>query len=129
MSNLFGGCSTGQSSTRFDKLSGKWQSKKTDLDRQLIPIQIGEHQLNVEVVSLPEDITLGLGNRNEIGSDGMLFVFPERRLVSFWMHQMRFPLDIVDRWRSRNRVDHESSSPRDHHNQWKNCPLILHPRL
>jgi len=102
MSNLFGGCSTDRSSTRLEKLSDKWQSKKTDLDRQLIPIQIGEHQLSVEVASLPEDITLGLGNRNEIGSDGMLFVFPEKRPVSFWMYQMRFPLDIV--WIDGDRV-------------------------
>lgn len=63
--------------------------------RQLITMQIGERELYVEVVDQPKNIELGLGNRDEIGSDGMLFVFPQKRFVSFWMYQMRFPLDIV----------------------------------
>jgi len=62
---------------------------------QLTPIKINDHLLNVEIVDRADSITLGLGNRDEIGSDGMLFVLPDRQIVTFWMYQMRFPLDIV----------------------------------
>jgi uncharacterized membrane protein (UPF0127 family) len=64
-------------------------------DREIITLQIGETTLSVEAVTSFESITLGLGNRDEIGSDGMLFFLPEKRVANFWMHGMRFPLDMV----------------------------------
>lgn len=64
-------------------------------DRQLIEVIVGEVTLSVEAVTSPESITLGLGQRDEIGSDGMLFFLPEKRVANFWMHGMRFPLDMV----------------------------------
>jgi uncharacterized membrane protein (UPF0127 family) len=51
--------------------------------------------LYVEVVSTPAEITQGLSGRDVIGSDGMLFVFDEALVPSFWMKEMRFPLDMV----------------------------------
>ena len=50
----------------------------------------------VEVVSTPEEMSLGLGNRQSIPPrQGMLFIFPEYARHSMWMKNMRFPLDIV----------------------------------
>jgi phosphatidylglycerol---prolipoprotein diacylglyceryl transferase len=52
-------------------------------------------QLQVEVVNSPASRTLGLGERTEIGSDGMLFVFAEKANHRFWMKGMKFDLDIL----------------------------------
>lgn len=58
-------------------------------------ITIGTHQLQVEVVRTPAEITQGLSDRAAIGSDGMLFVMPSRARHSFWMPRMQFDIDIV----------------------------------
>lgn len=62
---------------------------------ELASITIGDKVLKVEVASTPASISQGLSDRDEIGSDGMLFVFPERMIAQFWMRKMRFDLDIV----------------------------------
>jgi uncharacterized membrane protein (UPF0127 family) len=51
--------------------------------------------LTVEVVSNPARIARGLSGRSEIGSDGMLFVFPAAGEYQFWMKEMLFALDII----------------------------------
>lgn len=58
-------------------------------------LKIDEKMLSVETVSTPEAITKGLSGRSEIGSDGMLFVFPNKQKLVFWMKEMKFPLDII----------------------------------
>lgn len=58
-------------------------------------IQIEDQMLSVEVVNTPESISQGLSGRTDIGSDGMLFVFPSKQHVSFWMPDMLFDLDLV----------------------------------
>lgn len=62
---------------------------------QLTQVAIQDHLLDVEVVSTPQRITLGLSKRDQIGSDGMLFVFGSKMNVPFWMKDMRFALDFV----------------------------------
>ena len=64
-------------------------------DHQIIALQVGGADLRVEAVTTVESITQGLGNRDEIGSDGMLFFLPEKRIATFWMKGMRFDLDMV----------------------------------
>lgn len=64
-------------------------------DRQLIQLQVGSSTLIVEAVTSSESITKGLGEREEIGSDGMIFFLPDRRVATFWMKGMLFPLDMV----------------------------------
>jgi uncharacterized membrane protein (UPF0127 family) len=65
-------------------------------------IKVGKNELNVEIASTPEEIQHGLSGRNEIGSDGMLFVVSPPRQTAFWMKDMLFPLDIV--WISNNKI-------------------------
>lgn len=65
-------------------------------------IVVGSESLIVEVADSPEEITKGLGYRDTIGSDGMLFVLPQRTVPSFWMMGMRFNLDFI--WIDANRV-------------------------
>jgi uncharacterized protein len=64
-------------------------------DREFFNLQVGENDLHVEVVTTLESFRLGLGGRDEIGSDGMLFVFSSRRVASFWMKDMKFGLDMI----------------------------------
>lgn len=78
-----------------DEFSSTSTESVTISDHALIPIKIGEHTLTVEAVTEPESLTKGLGERDEIGSDGMLFFMPERRVANFWMYGMRFPLDFI----------------------------------
>lgn len=64
--------------------------------------EIGSEVLRVEVVRTPAAITKGLGGRDTIGSEGMLFVFEEPRVATFWMKDMRFNIDLV--WITDERV-------------------------
>ena len=63
---------------------------------------IGDLKLTVKVVNSPESTRLGLSGREEIGNDGMLFLFPEKSIRNFWMKEMKFDLDIV--WINGNEI-------------------------
>jgi uncharacterized membrane protein (UPF0127 family) len=59
-------------------------------------ISLRGHTFRVEIVSSPDKIQKGLGNRNSLcQSCAMLFQFPEAGKYPFWMAGMRFPLDII----------------------------------
>jgi uncharacterized protein len=78
-------------------------SNKVQLkDHQFIDIKIKEKILRVEVVRQPESLEKGLGGREEIGSDGMLFILPATTMPSFWMKDMKLDLDFV--WLKNNQV-------------------------
>ncbi len=68
---------------------------KMSLSQGLQTITVGTTKLSVEVANTPQTIQKGLGQRDEIGSDGLLFVLPSRGIPTFWMKDMRFPLDFV----------------------------------
>lgn len=53
--------------------------------------------VSVEVADSPEEWTQGLSNRKKPLADGtgMLFVFPESSIRTFWMKDTHFPLDIL----------------------------------
>lgn len=56
---------------------------------------VGDQKLHVELAQTPEQLTKGLGDRDHIGSEGMLFLLPGRQMATFWMKDMRFGLDFV----------------------------------
>ncbi len=60
-----------------------------------IDIRVGEDLLRVEIAETEDARQQGLSGRETIGSDGMLFVFLDVRQRSFWMKDMRFPIDIL----------------------------------
>jgi len=64
---------------------------------------INEQKFKLEVVSNDKERVRGLGGRNNIcDSCGMLFQFPTPGKYSFWMKDMKFPLDII--WISGNKI-------------------------
>jgi phosphatidylglycerol---prolipoprotein diacylglyceryl transferase len=77
------------------QISPMSRSAQEIVDRQQLTLYIEEQALEVEVVSSPTSIAQGLSGRNEIGSDGMLFIFEEPRQAVFWMKDMLFDLDLV----------------------------------
>ena len=91
-------------------------------DGELVQAQIGNSpKLELEVVTKQKSIVRGLSYRNQIGHDGMLFVYKEPQIYRFWMKQMHFDLDII--WiRDRIVVDitHNAKAPQP---SQKNLPL------
>lgn len=64
-------------------------------DGPLVPIQIGDSNLQVEVAATPQKRQRGLMYRSALpDNEGMLFVFPETQALSFWMKNTLIPLDI-----------------------------------
>jgi len=78
---------------------------KTDVsfdDHQLTRVKIGNQEIKVEIVNTAASITKGLSGRAQIGTDGMLFIFPTKRQASFWMKEMKFSLDLI--WIKDNQI-------------------------
>jgi hypothetical protein len=56
----------------------------------------GVHRVEVEVAATPEARTRGLMWRRELpAGQGMLFLFPEESVQSFWMLNTLIPLDML----------------------------------
>jgi uncharacterized membrane protein (UPF0127 family) len=52
--------------------------------------------LTVELATTPAAQQQGLSDRDSMAADhGMLFIFNQEAQWSFWMHEMRFPLDVI----------------------------------
>jgi uncharacterized membrane protein (UPF0127 family) len=64
-------------------------------DHSRTKIKLAGHVLSVEVVNTPTSVRQGLSDRDQIGSDGMLFILPAKTFQSFWMPRMHFDLDIL----------------------------------
>ena len=72
---------------------------------KIVSVNINNHTLHVETVLSDEKLRKGLGGRGGMCvSCGMLFEFPKAGKYSFWMKDMRFPLDLV--WILQGRVVH-----------------------
>lgn len=67
---------------------------------QMLPIaaeaEIGGEQIGLEVARTPQEQAMGLMFRTSLAPDrGMLFPFEPPRPVSFWMKNVKIPLDMV----------------------------------
>lgn len=59
-------------------------------------VTVGNTTVHAEVANTPAERETGLMNRTALNENaGMLFVFETEQQQSFWMNNMRFPLDIV----------------------------------
>lgn len=59
-------------------------------------VVVGKHIFKVEIADELLEHRLGLSGRELLESNhGMLFVFPDKQVRSFWMKNMEFPIDIV----------------------------------
>lgn len=66
------------------------------VDHQLVTATVGNRtDLQLEVVNTSQSIAAGLSGRDELGADGMLFVFAQPQQPVFWMKEMKFALDLI----------------------------------
>ncbi len=65
-------------------------------DHQIITASVGNAtKLKLEVVNTTQSIGQGLSGRDELGVDGMLFIFNQPTTPQFWMKEMEFDLDLI----------------------------------
>jgi len=90
------GCSPPPASTGLEPVTPAVATEATAppaLPRAVLPDGAG---LMLELAITPEEISNGLMFRPSLPDDrGMLFLFPRRRLPSFWMKHTLIPLDIL----------------------------------
>lgn len=82
-------------------------SKKNPVSSQPLyksgTVVINNHELTVEIADTEATRTQGLSSRDSLGqSNGMLFVFASSDKYTFWMKDMKFPLDFI--WISNHKV-------------------------
>lgn len=59
-------------------------------------VLIGDTKIFIEIAETSEDKARGLSGRKRLGEhEGMLFVFDNDTLPTFWMKDMLIPLDII----------------------------------
>lgn len=63
--------------------------------KQFSTLIIGGKTYRIEVAKTQNQQILGLSGRDEIGSDGLLFIFPNESRQTFWMKDMKFDLDFI----------------------------------
>lgn len=70
---------------------------------KMVEVIIGQQTICAEVADQPTQWARGLSGRASLTADrGMLFVFPQSAIRSFWMKEMNFPLDII--WINNNQI-------------------------
>ena len=70
--------------------------KLGDLTDAKVAIKIGSVRVTAEIAETQEQLIQGLSDRTYLEENsGMYFILNERRLATFWMKNMRFPLDII----------------------------------
>src|SRR3970040_897997 len=63
---------------------------------KVLPINVAGIELEVELATTFEEQILGLMYRDKLEeNDGLLFVFPREKFLSFWMKDTRMPLSIA----------------------------------
>ncbi|MBT3218709.1 MAG: DUF192 domain-containing protein [Proteobacteria bacterium] len=59
-------------------------------------VRVGDVPVKVELATTPDTRSLGLKHRDSMPQDeGMLFMYPQTHLRSFWMQDTRIPLSIA----------------------------------
>lgn len=71
-------------------------SKEADSSLPVQRMTIGGENFNVEIATSFHDQEVGLMHRDHLDPDhGMLFIFPDEQVRTFWNHDTHFPLDLI----------------------------------
>lgn len=66
------------------------------MSKQTTKIIVNDKTLNVKIAKSEKDKQIGLSKTNKIAENqGMLFIFDDSDFHSFWMKNMKFPIDII----------------------------------
>lgn len=67
-----------------------------NMNKEYSKATISGNEINLEVVTSLEDQKRGLSNRDSLDYDtGMLFLYKDSKIRSFWMKEMKFSIDII----------------------------------
>ncbi|KKQ35484.1 MAG: hypothetical protein US51_C0004G0007 [Microgenomates group bacterium GW2011_GWA2_37_6] len=59
-------------------------------------VTVNDQKFNVTVAKTDKEQQVGLSNRKQLSKNqGMLFIFKDPDYYSFWMKDMKFPIDII----------------------------------
>lgn len=59
-------------------------------------VKVNNQTFKVGIADTPEELQRGLSGRNSLPKDqGMLFIYKNKDYHSFWMKDMKFPIDII----------------------------------
>lgn len=87
-------------------------------------VLVGGVPVRVTIAVSLADRARGLGGRESLAEgEGMLFIFPDDAPHSFWMKDMRFPIDILWLSASGEVVDLRENVPPDSY------PTVFRPRI
>lgn len=64
-------------------------------DHSLATFVLRGKNYRFEIVNTNASTEQGLSGRAQIGSDGLLFAFPQLEYQRFWMKEMKFDLDLI----------------------------------
>jgi len=68
----------------------------SQLLKKEVTLRIGDTKIIVEVADTKESLIQGLSGRKSLEENsGMYFVLGEKKIATFWMRDMTFPLDII----------------------------------
>ncbi len=71
-------------------------SNQTNQNTHTGNLTIGSKRLSVEVMRTPEELRQGLSGRDNLAQNsGMYFEMGKTSPASFWMKDMKFPIDII----------------------------------
>lgn len=70
--------------------------RKLDVDGKTIKAKIGNKTLKLKVLTTPQSQVIGYMNSKEPKeNEGLLFIYDEELPLTFWMKNVKFPLDIL----------------------------------
>jgi len=95
---LIAGCGGGPSGADAETSGGDSSGAANAPDLRTVTIDSGaeEVEVRVEIADSPDEQATGLMNRTALAEDrGMLFVFPDEEVRSFWMKNTLIPLSIA----------------------------------
>lgn len=87
--------------------------RKNDIDGKTISAEISGIPLKLKVAATSMSQSNGYSNSLQEPSQntGILFVYDEDQPLSFWMKQVKFPLDIIFFDSDLNYINHETMGP------------------
>jgi len=87
------GCAVKSVATK-DSIGWPLTSAQTS-GQEMAVLKAGDETMTLAIADTEDERTLGLGYREELPNDGMLFVIDPAAQTSIWMKGMRFPLDVA----------------------------------
>jgi uncharacterized membrane protein (UPF0127 family) len=97
--------------------------RKVDIDGKSINVTLSGVDLKLKVASTQESQSKGYmdADKSPLDNEGIIFVYDDDQPLSFWMKNVKFPLDIIFFDSSMEYIEHYTMEP-GHEVEEKNLP-------